>query len=146
MLPYRHTQPAPLMWGAAALGAGVLAFGATQAGSPAERAALLGGLGLVGLSAYLFASLTVEVDAREVRFHFGPGFWPKRFALDEVEAVEAVRNHPLYGWGIRLTPHGWLYNVSGLGAVELRLRGGRRVRIGTDEPEELLRAIEVARG
>jgi hypothetical protein len=35
----------------------------------------------------------------------------------------------------------WVWNVSGLDAVELTLRSGRRFRIGTDEPEELAKAI-----
>jgi hypothetical protein len=46
-----------------------------------------------------------------------------------------------YGWSIRLTPHGWLYSVSGLAAVELTLQDGKRLRIGTDEPERLCQAI-----
>jgi hypothetical protein len=43
-----------------------------------------------------------------------------------------------------LTPHGWLYNVAGRGAVEITLKGGRRFRIGTDEPERLCYAIQQA--
>lgn len=46
-----------------------------------------------------------------------------------------------YGWGIHLTPHGWLYNVSGSDAVEIRMKTGKKYRIGTDVPEELERAI-----
>jgi hypothetical protein len=52
-----------------------------------------------------------------------------------------VRNPWYYGWGVRLTPHGILYNVSGLNAVELLLDDGRRVRVGTDEPDALVRAL-----
>jgi hypothetical protein len=36
----------------------------------------------------------------------------------------------------------WLWNVSGMGAVELQLKNGSRFRIGTDEPETLARAVE----
>lgn len=56
-----------------------------------------------------------------------------------------MRNKWWYGWGIRLTPHGWLYNVSGLDAVELHLTGGRKVRLGTAEPAQLSRAINEVR-
>jgi len=55
-----------------------------------------------------------------------------------------VKNHWYYGWGIRLTPHGVLYNVSGFYAVELRLRTGKEFRIGTDVPQELDAAIRQA--
>lgn len=45
----------------------------------------------------------------------------------------------------QLTPHGWLFNVSGLDAVELELINNRRFRIGTDEPQRLIAAIQTAR-
>ena len=34
-----------------------------------------------------------------------------------------------------------MYNVSGLDAVELTLRNGRRFRVGTDERQALLNAL-----
>lgn len=91
-------------------------------------------LGAFGVLAVLFSSLTVYVTDRELVFYFGPGFWTRRFALDDIISAEIVRNAALYGWGIRYTPHGWLYNVSGLRAVELTIRGEGQIRIGTDEP------------
>jgi hypothetical protein len=47
--------------------------------------------------------------------------------------------------GIRLSPGGVLWNVSGLDAVELSLDGGRRFRVGTDEPRALAAAIAQAK-
>jgi hypothetical protein len=46
-----------------------------------------------------------------------------------------------YGWGVRMGSGGWMFNVSGLDAVEIEMESGGRFRIGTDEPEELVRAI-----
>ena len=40
-----------------------------------------------------------------------------------------------------MIPGGWIWNVSGLDAVELLLGDGRVLRVGTDEPEALSRAI-----
>jgi hypothetical protein len=94
----------------------------------------------------LFATLTVEVTNEAVRIRFGPGPIRKGFPLSEIRSARAVRNHWAYGWGIRMTPHGWLFNVSGLDAVELEMHDGKRYRIGTDQPRELLAAIEQARG
>jgi hypothetical protein len=48
------------------------------------------------------------------------------------------------GWGIRITARGMLYDVQGFGAVEFRLRSGERFRLGSDEPEALLRAGRAA--
>ena len=85
----------------------------------------------------LFHSLTVEVDHQELHLIFGIGLFRKRFELKEIREVKPVRNHWYYGWGIRMTPHGWLYNVAGLGAVEITMTNGNKYRIGTDEPEKL---------
>ena len=90
----------------------------------------------------LFASLTVEIDAEHLRIRFGIGLIRKRFPLDQIDTCRPVRNSWIYGWGIRLTPHGWLYNVSGQEAVELKMKSGKTCRIGTDEPEVLTAALQ----
>jgi hypothetical protein len=96
------------------------------------------------ISAVLFASLTVEVGDGELRFYFGPGFWRKRFPLTDIAAADVTRSSWWEGWGIRITPRGMLYNVSGTSAVEITLRSGKGFRIGTDEPEALEQAIRIA--
>jgi hypothetical protein len=35
----------------------------------------------------------------------------------------------------------WIYNVSGFDAVEILMKSGKRYRIGTDQPEELVQTI-----
>lgn len=94
---------------------------------------------------YLFGSLTVAVDSQDVRFWFGPGLIRKRFPVDRILEAKPVRNPWWFGWGIRVIPGGWLYNVSGLDAVQLVMGDGRKVRIGTDEPDRLMAAIAEAR-
>ena len=89
----------------------------------------------------LFGSLTVEVSGEELRHYFGPRFWKKTYLLQDIESVKQVRNSWIYGWGIRLTPFGWLYNVSGLDAVQIQLRSGKTFRIGTDDPKGLFEAV-----
>ena len=89
----------------------------------------------------LFHNLTVTIDEEHLRISFGIGLIRKRFPLDQIESCQPVRNSWLYGWGIRLTPRGWLYNVSGLDAVELKMKSGKTCRIGTDEPEVLAAAV-----
>ena len=75
---------------------------------------------------------------------FGMGLIRKSVPIAEIEEVKVVRNSWLYGWGIRWTPRGWLYNVSGMEGVEIRLRNGKQFRLGSDEPHELTRAIQGA--
>jgi hypothetical protein len=92
-----------------------------------------------------FSRLTVQVDETRVSVGFGGGLARRRFELHTIAAASAVKVPWLAGWGIRLTPQGWLYNAWGRGAVRLQFAGGRRFTIGTDEPEALLAAIELAR-
>jgi len=110
---------------------------------PIEIGATL--LTLLLFALVIFSRLTVKVCADQVEVHFGFGVCRRRFALIEIDAVERVRNPWYYGWGIRLTPEGWMYNVSGFDAVQLQLASGKRFRIGTDEPEPLKSAIDRAR-
>ena len=98
----------------------------------------------LAVSLLLFSILTVKVDGEEVSVRFGVGLIRKRFPLSEIESHSAVRNPWYYGWGLRRTPIGWLYNVSGLEAVEITLKDGRKVRIGTDDPTGLDAAIGAA--
>ncbi len=95
----------------------------------------------LALCLFIFASMTVEVTAERVSLWFGSGLIRKNFPAQSIRSASKVRNHWYYGWGIRLTPHGWLFNVSGLDAVQIELRNGRKYRIGTDQPEKLLAAI-----
>jgi len=90
---------------------------------------------------FLFHSLRVEINQGIIKCQFGIGLIKKVFELEEIVDVQAVSNKWYYGWGIRLTPHGWLYNVSGLQAVEITLASGKKYRIGTDEPDRLAAAI-----
>lgn len=94
------------------------------------------------ISAALMGTLTVEVKESEVQIRFGIGLIRKNFPLDEIKSCEPVRNRWWYGWGVRLIPGGWLYNVSGLDAVELVMRNGKIFRIGTDEPRLLADVIQ----
>ena len=138
---YRHTQFGTLVvW---AVGAAILLILAVA--SETGWHPLMMGLGaLLAGALFLFQSLTVEVTDRVVSVRFGPGLVRRRFPLQEICEARTVRNRWYYGWGIRWTPHGWLFNVSGFDAVQIKLENGRQYRIGTDRPEELRAAIQMA--
>lgn len=97
--------------------------------------------GVLVLLAGLFGTLRVTVDERRLRARFGVGLIGKTVALSEVRTFAVVSTPWYYGWGIRFIPGGVLYNVSGTASVELVLKGGERVRIGTDEPTALHAAL-----
>jgi hypothetical protein len=113
----------------------------------AELHALAVGIGglILGIG-LLFGSLSVRVESRILHCRFGPGLIKKSIDLRKVRFARKVRNSWTYGWGIRMIPGGWMWNASGLDAVELGLGERDRFRVGTAEPDALLEAIEAAIG
>lgn len=148
MQVYKHKQAGTLillaLGAAAALIAVTLILGATTNAVGAMVAITV--MAIVLISMALFGSLTVSINEDQLMVSFGPGIIRKQFRAEDICGARIVRNPWYYGWGIRLTPHGWLWNVSGLDAVELDLKNNRKFRIGTDEPRELLAAIQKLSG
>ena len=91
-----------------------------------------------------FATLTVKVTDRRIGIQFGWGVLRKGFHLKDVEAYQVVKNPWYFGWGIRYTPRGWLFRISGRSAIELKMKSGKIYRIGTDEPNRLAKALNEA--
>ncbi|GMV81580.1 MAG: hypothetical protein AMXMBFR7_27640 [Planctomycetota bacterium] len=137
---YRRVQQGYLMYTIFGLAAVVELTAAILI--PQARDVLLAGAAISVALAWFFGRLSVEIDEREAALAFGPGLLKKRIDLAEVRAVRAVRNRWYMGWGIKNFGGGWMWNVSGLDAVELEFRDGRRFRIGTDDPAGLVQALE----
>jgi hypothetical protein len=89
----------------------------------------------------LFYKLRITIEGKTWCASFGSGFIRKRVRLAEIVRCGAIRIRWWYGWGIHLTPYGWLYNVSGFDAVAITLRDGRNFALGTDDPHGLVDAI-----
>jgi hypothetical protein len=93
------------------------------------------------ICAIVFSKLTVKIDGETLQACFAMGLIRKKVSLAEIAACEPIRIRWWYGWGIHMTPYGWLYNVSGLHAVAITLRDGRKFALGTDDPHGLADAI-----
>jgi hypothetical protein len=135
---YHHRQSARLYWLAAIVVAVALLAVGFVVGKPLAFAP---GVVIVGVVFALFSSLTIEASDQDLSWFFGPGVWRKSVERADIVSVAPVRNPWWYGWGVHLTPRGWLYNVAGLDAVEISLSDGRTFRLGTDEPQALARAL-----
>jgi hypothetical protein len=96
------------------------------------------------ICAIVFSKLTIKIDSETLRACFAMGFICKKIPLAEIAACEPIRIRWWYGWGIHLTPYGWLYNVSGLDAVAITLRNGRKFALGSDDPHGLAEAVRAA--
>lgn len=95
------------------------------------------------LIAMLFVTLTIRVDPVRVSWSFGPGLIRGSVEVAEITAVRPITTSAT-GWGMRQTPSGWLYNVSGHDAIQLDLQNGRQIDLGTDDTSALLSALDVA--
>jgi len=101
---------------------------------------------LLAIVAALFSSMTVELQGDEVNWYFGPRFWTKRLGVAEIERATPIKTKWYWGYGIKFFgPGRWLYNVSGTDAVELTLKRGGWVRLGTDDVAGLMQGLR-ARG
>jgi len=138
---YEHTQVGYLI--IATMAAVMVLIGVVLANAGINWIAIAV-LVIIAVALVLFSSLTVVIWEEELEVRFGPGPIRKRFKLNEIESCQVVKNRWYYGWGIHLTPHGVLFNVSGFHAVEIKLRTGKKFRIGTDVPQELEEAIRQA--
>ncbi len=140
---YQHTQIGWVTIGAVGLAIAfvVVLFGAVGLGSIAIAIGAV-----LALLLACFGSLTVTVTRDDLLLRFGLGLIRKRIALADIRSFSPVENPWWYGWGIRFTPHGPLWNVAGRHAVELAFDGGKRFRVGTDEPQLLHRALVDALG
>jgi hypothetical protein len=142
---YQHTQIGWTMLLCVGLG-GLVVFGAV-AGLPAPQHALRHAVFLppaivLSLIVLLFPSLTVQGNDDGLRVRFGLGPIARRFEWRDIRSSRVVRNSWLNGFGIRKVAGGWMFNVSGLDAVELELASGRVFRIGTDDPHGLHGYVE----
>ena len=143
---YRHVQPYTVLWVLLPLTGGVTLWTVwLSQGVPALGAALLAGVPLALLLG--LGRLVIEIDGPVLRWCFGWLGWPRwQVALADILAVEKTRAPGMAGSGIRVTREGRLYNVTiGGPAVRLTLRDGRRILLGTPEPEKLAAYLEARR-
>lgn len=85
--------------------------------------------------------LTIRVDDEHLSWHFGLKSFRKQIKLADITGVEIVDNTNAFGYGMRFTERGTLYNVSGKRAVAVRLKTpwkkDKEILLGTDRPDEL---------
>ena len=141
-MQYKHTQNGYLIIGGL-LGIAIF-LAITGIVAPAGRDGLLISAiieVILLICAIVFSKLTIKIDGESLEASFATGLIRKKVPLAEIAECEPIRIRWWYGWGIHLTPYGWLYNVSGLDAVMITLRNDGKFALGTDDPQGLVAAI-----
>jgi hypothetical protein len=129
------------MIGALLVATVLIDIGAIVQASPAQEISLAISI-LLLITIPLFYKLTITIDNKTLCASFGIGIVRKKVSIGEIAGCEPIQIRWWYGWGIHRTPYGWLYNVSGLDAVAIKLRSGRKLAFGTDDPQGLAAAIQ----
>jgi hypothetical protein len=87
------------------------------------------------------AKLTTIIDKDRIEYRFFPlHFKTHKIEWNEVEKYEVIKYHPIRdygGWGIRYGLKGKAYNVSGDKGLQLYLKNGKKILIGTQRESEL---------
>ena len=106
------------------------------------------GIGLSILFLVLFLTLKLETkvcsDGLYVRF-FPVHIRHKKYGAADLEQYYARTYKPMLeygGWGIRFGKNGRAYNANGNKGVQLVLKNGKKLLIGSRKPDELVAAID----
>lgn len=99
-----------------------------------------------GTMIYLFYSLRLITTVRDGGLHIR--FYPLRnkfIPCRRIASCEARQYRPLAeygGWGIKYGRSGWAYNILGDWGVQLVLDDGKKILVGSQRAEELVRALK----
>ncbi len=102
---------------------------------------------LLVLALFAFMELRTTIDANGVSFQFLPfHLKPKVKSWDEIQSAYVRKYSPLGefgGWGIRITfGKGTAYNVSGNMGLQLVLKNGKKLLVGTRHPDEIREVLK----
>lgn len=141
---YRHSQLYAMLWLLLPATLALVVFlAALQRDGGAMVGLLLAGAANLGALA-LLGRLVIEVRGDCLHWRFGWLGWPRwSVPLAEIAAIERLRTPAIAGSGIKGTRRDRLCNVTiGGTALRLTLADGRRVTLGTPEPERLHAFLE----
>ncbi len=137
-MQYEHTQTAPLHLLVLAVSVAMLA-GAWFAPQAETRIILTVSGSFMFVLAQCFRHLTVCDEGDHLLIHFGPlPLFRKRIPYSNIADAKRGRTTIIDGWGIHLSRGGVVtWNLWGFDCVNVYLKNGRRVRVGSDDAESL---------
>ena len=91
-----------------------------------------------------FYKLTIRVDHLGIHILYGIGLVHIKISPERINWVKVIKTPWYYGYGIRLTEKGMLYNIQGKTAVEISYfkKTNKTVQIGSNDASGLKHFIE----
>ncbi len=118
-------------------------FAFVAALSPGDRGEFQSIFLMIAALQLAFYQLTTIVTESTLTVRYGIGLLAFRFPLSEITQI-TERTVPWYaGYGIRWVGDAWLFNVSGRDAIEVTFASGRKVWVGTDDPDGLAAILRI---
>lgn len=145
-MTFEEKQPVPKAWSLAAFAPAAIVVVAVVTGDPAPAPVIVV-FGAVTAAFLLWLwniELITQVSEDTVTLRYRGLLKTRRIPISSIRRARARAYRPLLeygGWGIKLGPAGWAYNVSGRQGVQLELDGARPLLIGSRRAEDLARAI-----
>lgn len=140
---YHHVQKAPLYLLLIVIGAGMLVAGSLIPEPMVQLLLFITSAVMLFLAA-CFRQLTVSDEGHELRVAFGPlPLFQRRVDYANIKAVQPAATSFIEGWGIHLSPGGgWVWNLWGYDCVDISLHKGSRLRLGTNDQDQLLQFLQ----
>ncbi|MCE2659813.1 MAG: hypothetical protein ACOVOG_05995 [Rubrivivax sp.] len=141
---YRHSQTYTLLWLIDAVLAAICVPMVLGTDDTSARGGIALVLGVLLALPVLLGRLVIRVDAQAVHWHFGYVGWPAwSQPLKGIGVTEVSKANVYFGSGIKGGQLHRQYNVTMNGpALRLHLADGRKITLGTPEPQRLQAVIE----
>ena len=135
---YHHIQKSPLYLLLALVGASMLTAAFTIPEPVVQVSLASAGVAMAILS-LSFRHLETRDEGDSLLVAFGPlPVFRRHVSYDNIESVTQSRSTLLDGWGIHLSPSGgWTWNLWGYDCVDIKMKKGSKLRLGTDDPTSL---------
>ena len=89
----------------------------------------------------MFSKLSTTVSDGKISLVFKYGFPKKEILFSEIKSADLQKVTNWWGSGVKIMRHGSMWRAWGNTAIAIQKHDGRRIVIGSDNPDELLQAI-----
>ena len=94
----------------------------------------------------MFSKLSTTVSDGKITLVFKYGFPKKEILFSEIKSAELQKVTNWWGSGVKIMRHGSMWRAWGNTAIAIQRHDGKRIVIGSDNPDELLQAIRSGLG